>query len=85
MLRKHRGAQSTMDAEQMMKLTIELSEEQAKVLSEIAKRAGVTFEEMARELLVDSLDHPRMSFQQAADYVLKTNEELYRRLAQVPR
>ena len=85
MLRKHCGAQSTMDEEQMRKLTIELSEEQAKVLSETAKRAGVAFEEMARELLADSLDHPRMSFQQAAEYVLKKNKELYRRLAHGPR
>lgn len=64
-----------------MKVSIELSQEEANVLSEAAKRLGVSPEELARTTIADVLSHPGMSFEAAKEYVLKKNEELFRRLA----
>jgi len=68
-----------------MKVTIELSEERATTLRETARRIGVTLEELAGAALSDALDHSKEDFLEAAEYVLKKNEQLFRRLAQGPR
>ena len=64
-----------------MKVTIELSEERATTLRETARRIGVTPEALATAALSDALDHSKEDFLKAAEYVLKKNEELYRRLS----
>jgi len=65
----------------MTTITIPLSEEQMQQLRELAQRAGVSPEELARASLEDWLRQPREDFRQAARDVLSTNAELYRRLA----
>ena len=64
-----------------MKVAIELSQAQADRLREEATRLGVTPEELARAAVADLLSAQREDFRTAADYVLRKNEELYRRLA----
>ncbi len=64
-----------------MKVAIELSQPQADRLREEAERLGVTPEDLARAAVTDLLSAQREDFRSAADYVLRKNEELYRRLA----
>ena len=63
-----------------MTITIDLQPEQYERLSELARRQGVTAEELARRG-VDGLLAREAAFQAAAGYVLEKNAELYRRLA----
>lgn len=65
----------------MISITVDLTEEQATRLRDIASRLGVTVEEIARASIVDTLAQPEEDFEKAADNVLKKNAELYRRLA----
>jgi len=65
----------------MTAITVPLSDERLEQLREMARRAGVTPEELARASLEDWLRQPREDFLQAARYVLQKNAELYRRLA----
>jgi hypothetical protein len=65
----------------MTTLAITLPEERLLKLKEIAARFGITPEELARVSLEELLSRPDQAFQQAVDYVLKKNAELYRRLA----
>jgi len=65
----------------MSSITINLQEEQIARLQEIANRLGVTIEDLARISIEELLAAPDERFEQAADYVLKKNEDLYRRLA----
>lgn|GEM_PF-383295 len=65
----------------MTAITIPLSEDRLARLHELAKQLGVTPEELARAGLEDWLAQPREDFRKAADYVLRKNAELYRRLA----
>jgi hypothetical protein len=65
----------------MTTITVPLSEERLTQLRELAKRAGVPPEELARASLEDWLRQPREDFLEAARYVLRKNTELYRRLA----
>jgi len=64
-----------------MKVAIELSQPQAGRLREEAERLGVAPEDLARAAVADLLSAQREDFRSAADYVLRKNEELYRRLA----
>ncbi len=64
-----------------MKVAIELSQPQADRLHEEAARLGVAPEELARAAVADLLSAQREDFRTAASYVLRKNEELYRRLA----
>jgi hypothetical protein len=65
----------------MTVLAVPLPEERLAQLRELAQRAGVSPEELARAGLEDWLRQPREDFVQAARYVLQKNAELYRRLA----
>jgi hypothetical protein len=62
-------------------ITIPLSEDRLLRLRELAERAGVSPEDLARAGLEDWLARPREDFAKAAEYVLRKNAELYRRLA----
>jgi hypothetical protein len=64
-----------------MKISIELSKEQAERLRSAAERLGVRLEDLARAGVTDLLRQPEEDFQKAAAHVLRKNEELYRRLA----
>ena len=65
----------------MSTLTIRLSDDYFAKLREIATRFNVTPEELARVGIEELLARPEEAFQRAADYILKKNAELYRRLA----
>lgn len=65
----------------MSTLTITLSEDRLARLQEIANRFNVKAEDLARVGIEDLLRQPDEKFQQAADYILKKNADLYRRLA----
>jgi predicted transcriptional regulator len=65
----------------MTTITITLPDDRLHKLKEIAARFQVTPEELARVGIEELLGRPDDAFQQAADYVLKKNAELYRRLA----
>ncbi len=62
-------------------LTITLPEEQLAKLQEMAARLHVTPEELATTSIEDLLARPDDTFQQAFNYVLKKNSDLYRRLS----
>lgn len=65
----------------MTTITITLPDDHMHKLKEIAARFHVTPEELARVGIEELLGRPDDTFQQAADFVLKKNAELYRRLA----
>lgn len=65
----------------MTTITIELPNERIKKLQELALNLGVTMEELVRASVEDMLAQPEEQFRKAAEYVLKKNAELYKRLA----
>ncbi len=65
----------------MSTISITLSDDRLEKLREIAKRFNVAPEDLARVSIEELLTRPDESFQQAADYILKKNTDLYRRLA----
>jgi hypothetical protein len=65
----------------MVRISIELSPEEADQLREAARPLGIEAEKLARVALVDWLSRSRADFEAAADYVLNKNKELYERLA----
>jgi hypothetical protein len=65
----------------MSSIRIDLLEAQLAKLREIAARLGISPEELARLGVEEMLSQPDEKFEQAADYVLTKNAELYRRLA----
>ncbi len=65
----------------MTMITIPLSEERLAQLRLRAEQSGVSAEEFLRRRVEQFLDQPDEHFQQAANYVLQKNAELYRRLA----
>ncbi|MBL8796438.1 MAG: DNA-binding protein [Planctomycetia bacterium] len=65
----------------MATLTITLKEDQLDRLQKVAAELGVSPEAVVQNTLDEYLTR-RARFQQAADYVLEKNAELYRRLAQ---
>jgi len=64
-----------------MKLSIELTASETEKLRAEAARLGVEPEALARAALADLLSHEDEDFRDAAEQVLRKNEELYRRLA----
>jgi hypothetical protein len=64
-----------------MKVSIDLSPDQADRLRLEAERLSLSPEDLARAAVVELLDRPRDDFAAAAERMLKKNEELYRRLA----
>ncbi|HMF14224.1 MAG TPA: ribbon-helix-helix protein, CopG family [Gemmataceae bacterium] len=65
----------------MTALSVSLSEQRLEQLQQLARREGVSPEELARASLEDWLRQPREDFAEAARYVLRKNRELYERLA----
>ena len=65
----------------MTTITIELPNERLQKLQEMAQKFGVSTEELVRVSVEDMLTQPEEQLRKAAQYVLKKNSELYRRLA----
>ena len=65
-----------------MKISVDLSQNEAERLETTAKRLGILPEELARVALADLLGHPEEDFQRVTEHVLRKNKELYRRLSQ---
>jgi predicted transcriptional regulator len=65
----------------MTSITINIPDEQLQQLEHLAQKSQVSAEELLRASIEDWLAPPRGEFRQAANYVLKKNAELYRRLA----
>jgi len=60
---------------------LELSQSVIEQLNERAKSLGIRPEDLARAAVADLVSRPTEEFENAAEYVLKKNAELYRRLA----
>ena len=65
----------------MTSITINLQDEQVVRLKEVASRLGISVEDIARVSIEELLVARDEEFEPAADYLLKKNEDLYRRLA----
>ena len=65
----------------MTTITVELPSERLQKLQEMALKFGVSMEELVRVSVEDMLTQPEEQFRKAAQYVLKKNAELYKRLA----
>ncbi|MSQ97230.1 MAG: ribbon-helix-helix protein, CopG family [Gemmataceae bacterium] len=65
----------------MSNITIQLPDDRMKQLEKLAQEAKVPAEELLRARVENWLTEPSQDFLKAAQYVLKKNEELYRRLA----
>ena len=65
----------------MTTFTIELPEEQARRLRDLARKLGTTPEEVLCAGVQEWLSCSATDFPAAASYVLKKNAELYRRLS----
>lgn len=64
----------------MSVITIDLTDEQVDQLQAVAARLQVTPEELVRASVGELLSRPAEDFARAAEYVLRKNRELYRRL-----
>jgi len=65
----------------MTKITIALPDDEVLKLKKIAARLSVTPEELVRVSVEELLTRPEGAFQQAVNYILRKNADLYRRLA----
>ncbi|WP_022836263.1 ribbon-helix-helix domain-containing protein [Salisaeta longa] len=65
----------------MKTLTINLSDETADRLETLARRLGVSVEDLVRSSVEEQFKSLDDDFEQAAQHVLAKNAELYRRLA----
>lgn len=65
----------------MTTITIEIPNERLQKLQEMAQKFGISTEELVRVSVEDMLTQPEDQFRKAAQYVLKKNAELYKRLA----
>lgn len=64
-----------------MQLVIELTDEQAAKLEKESERLGITTEELVKAGLNDWMNRSQQDFQDASEYVLSKNAELYQRLS----
>lgn len=65
----------------MSTISVTVSDDRLSKLQEIARRYNITPEDLVRVTIDELIARPEEAFQQAADYVLNKNSELYRRLA----
>jgi predicted transcriptional regulator len=65
----------------MTTITISIPDDHLKRLQGIADRFGIRIDELVLAGIEQLLSQPDETFQNAADYVLKKNAELYRRLS----
>ena len=65
----------------MTTITIDLPDERAQKLKEMADKFGVDPEELVRASVETILSGPEEDFRSALEYVLNKNADLYQRLA----
>ncbi|MFB2923638.1 MULTISPECIES: DNA-binding protein [Aerosakkonema] len=65
----------------MNKIAITISDDRWAKLQEAANRLGISPEELVLMSVEELLNRQETEFQNAMEYVLKKNAELYRRLA----
>lgn len=65
----------------MTTVAVSLSDERLQKLRELAREASLPPEELLRAAVEEWLSRPKEDFTRAAEYVLRKNAELYRRLA----
>lgn len=65
----------------MASITIDLTDSQFQKLQELARAHGIPAEALLCASIEDWLSSAKSDFTEAAEYVLKKNAELYRRLA----
>ncbi len=65
----------------MSKLTIDISEDKIQQLQERAARLHISVEDLVRLSVEDQLNRPDREFEDAVQYVLEKNADLYKRLA----
>jgi predicted transcriptional regulator len=65
----------------MTTFSIELTDDQAQRLRQLAIEAGISPEELLGEGIREWLLQPRNDFADAAAFVLRKNRDLYKRLA----
>ncbi len=65
----------------MASITIDLSDSQLQRLQNLASMHGIALETLLKASLEDWINSRESDFSDAADYVLKKNADLYRRLA----
>ena len=63
----------------MKTFTFQLPDKTAAEVDQAARRLGLSIEDLLRRSVEEKLE--RLSFEEAAEYVLKKNADLYRRLA----
>ena len=64
-----------------MRISVELTEEEGRLLESVAERLGVMPEDLVKVGLGDLFHSSREDFQKAAEYVLRKNTNLYERLS----
>ncbi len=65
----------------MTPITISLPDDVMTKLQDLAQRHSVAPEDLVRASVEELIASPQESFQEALEYVLKKNKELYKRLA----
>ncbi|MBE9199631.1 MULTISPECIES: DNA-binding protein [unclassified Nodularia (in: cyanobacteria)] len=65
----------------MAAITIDIPDSQLEKLEELARLHGISLEELLSARIEEWLSDQKSDFTDAANYVLKKNAELYRRLA----
>ena len=65
----------------MTAITVTLADDSARKLQALAAAAQTPPEDLVRAAVEEWLNHPQEDFSRAAEYVLRKNAELYRRLA----
>jgi hypothetical protein len=65
----------------MTSITIALEDDRLQLLKELATQLGMTTEDLVRISIDDLLSHPGQDYRQAAEHILRENEELYKRLS----
>ncbi len=75
------GQKGTKKVTAMASVTIELSEERLQALQDLAKSQNIPLDILLRSSLESWLSAQQADFQDATNYVLNKNTELYQRLA----
>lgn len=65
----------------MTSITIALPDDRLQALKKLSDRLNVSPEELVRVSIEELLTRPEETFEQAAEYVLEKNAQLYERLA----
>jgi antitoxin FitA len=65
----------------MASIAVNISDEQLEKLQQLARERQISPEDLLRDTIEEWLARPKDEFTEAANYILKKNTELYRRLA----